>query len=422
MPESNPESDVTVAPAEDERFLATDHLVWFDEPDSRPTQDQLVGVPPGQRFAADRPGSDPGTYPGIYAVRPMQLSLPTATGGSLVPMAGLTWVGVHPDHRRRGVLNAMVRHHLEQTRREGLALSCLHASEPVIYGRYGYGLASQAATLSVSRGATFTAPGLDTAAKALETRLATETGPDLVTRVMECELRVAARLPGSVVGGESYYTAVLRETPEQLRDKEQRRMLFATRDGVDVGLAAFRRTHKWEQHRPNGTLEVAALVGEPDARLALLRRLVDLDLMGTVKLPEVAVDDPIWHWVGPRSASDVIPVDSLWVRIVDLPAALPLRWYAEACDVVVDVTDAHAPWQDGRWRIVVGGGEGRAERTGADADIELPVAALGSAYLGGGNLVALLRAGQLTEKRAGAVGELWRAFRTDLPPTAAIGF
>ncbi|HET8970057.1 MAG TPA: GNAT family N-acetyltransferase, partial [Candidatus Nanopelagicales bacterium] len=377
------DSDVTVAHAADfDRFLATDHLVWFDEPDNLSTDEQLVGVPPEQRFAADRPGAEPGTYPGIYGVRPMQLSVPAATGGRLVPMAGLTWVGVHPDHRRRGVLSAMVRHHLEQTHREGVALSCLHASEPVIYGRYGYGLASQSATLSVGRGATFTAPGLDQDARAVETRLATETGDDLVSRTRECELRVAAALPGSVVGDEGFYRAVLRETPEKLRGKEPRRMLFASRDGVDVGLAAFRRLHKWEQHRPQGTVEVAALLGEPAVRLALLRRLVDLDLMATVKLPEVAVDDPIWQWVGPRSAGDVIPADNLWVRIVDLPAALPLRSYAAACDVVVDVVDPHAPWQAGRWRIVVADGEGRAERTDADADTELPVAALGAAYLG----------------------------------------
>ncbi len=165
-----------------------------------------------------------------------------------------------------------------------------------------------------------------------------------------------------------------------------------------------------------------ALFGEPAVRLALLRRLVDFDLIGTVKLPEHAVDDVIWQWIGPRSARDVIPADNLWLRIVDLPAALPLRSYDGSCDVVVEVTDRYAPWQAGRWRIVVGGGEGRAERTGADPDVELPVAALGSAYLGGTNLVSLLRAGLLSEARPGAVTELWRAFRTDLPPAAASGF
>ena len=75
-------------------------------------------------------------------------------------------------------------------------------------------------------------------------------------------------------------------------------MLFAVRDGVDVGLAAFRRTHKWEQHRPQGTLEVFALVGDAAARLAMLRRLVDFDLMGTVKLPETATYDPLWSGSG----------------------------------------------------------------------------------------------------------------------------
>ena len=405
-----------------ERYVATDHLVWFEEPESLTTEEELVGVPPEQRFAADRPGAAPDTYPGIYGVRPMQLSVPAASGGRLVPMAGLTWVGVHPDHRRQGVLSAMMAHHVEQTRREGVPISGLHASEPVIYGRYGYGLASQAATLSVSRGATFTAPGLDEEAKTLDTRLATETGPALVRRARECELRVATAMPGSVVGDEGFYTAALRETPEDLRDKEPRRTLFAVRDGVDVGLAEFRRQHKWEHHRPNGTVEVRALIGGPAARLALLRRLVDLDLMGTVKLPEMAVDDAIWQWVGPRSATDVVPADNLWLRIVDVEQALPQRWYAGECDVVVELVDDLAPWQAGRWRIVVSGGEGRAERTDADADLTLPVAALGSAYLGGTNLVAQQRAGLLPETRAGAIAELWHAFRTDLPPTAAIGF
>jgi GNAT superfamily N-acetyltransferase len=422
-PDSTPGPPVVVDRAtDDERFLATDLLVWFDEPESLPTATQLEGVPPEQRFAADpADGSgDPTTHAGIYGVRPMQVSVPYAGGGRWQPMAGLTWVGVHPDHRRRGVLTAMLRHHVEQTHREGLALSCLHASEAAIYGRHGWGLASQSSTLSLGRGTTLTAPGLDGTAAATSTRLVTETGDDLVRRVMDCELRVGEQQPGSVVGSEGYYRSVLRETPERLRDKEPRRMLFAVRDGVDVGLAAFRRTHKWEQQRPQGTLEVHALLGDPATRLALLRRLVDFDLMATVKLPDTAPDDPLWSWLGPRSASDVVPADNLWVRLVDLPAAVVQRTYAADCDVVVEVDDPYAPWQAGRWRIVVSDGEGRAERTDSAPDVALPVWALGAAYLGGGNLLAHQRAGLLPDSPA--VGELWRAFRTDLAPTTAIGF
>jgi predicted acetyltransferase len=311
---------------------------------------------------------------------------------------------------------------VEQTRREGVAISALHASEPAIYGRYGYGLATEATSITLGRGTTFTAPGLEDAAGRLRTTLATETGPELVRRLRECELRVAQRRPGVVVADEEFYAAAVREVPERLRDKERRRYLFAVRDGVDVGHAAFRRAHKWERNRPSGTVQVDALCGGPAAELALLRRLVDLDLMASVRLPEIGHDDPLRHWIGPRADTDAVPVDNLWLRLVDLEAALPLRWYDSGCDVVVDVADEQAPWQAGRWRIKVHGGEGRAERTDAGAEVSLPVSALGAVFLGGPSLTSLHLAGLVTEHRPGAVRELGRAFRTDLAPAAAMGF
>ena len=62
------------------------------------------------------------------------------------------------------------------------------------------------------------------------------------------------------------------------------------------------------------------------------------------------------------------------------------------------------------------------EPTDAPVDVTLPVSALGAAYLGGGNLVAMLRAGLIGERRQGAVAELSRAMRTDVAPTAAFMF
>jgi predicted acetyltransferase len=164
-----------------------------------------------------------------------------------------------------------------------------------------------------------------------------------------------------------------------------------------------------------------ALVGDPAARLALLRRLVDFDLMGSVKLRGVGLDDPILLWAGgPRSTSDVGTYDSLWVRLVDLPAALEQRTWSAACDVVVEVVDTTAPWNDGTWRIEVDEtGRVAVEKSDASADVRLPASALGAAYLGGGNLVAMHQAGLLAEERAGAVASLWRAMRTDVLPTAA---
>src|SRR5690606_23641954 len=118
----------------------------------------------------------------------------------LVPCAGLTWVGVHPDHRRRGALTAMLRHHVEQTHREGVALSALHASEPEIYGRHGYGAASYAAATTLARGITVKAPGLDAEAGRLRTSLATMTDAGVAERIHACLELVAATAPGTVVG------------------------------------------------------------------------------------------------------------------------------------------------------------------------------------------------------------------------------
>lgn len=411
---------------DDERYLGTDQIVWFEELASASTADQLLAVPADQRFAAQLDDAEPGPYPGIYGVCPMQLAVPhhSPERALLVPCAGLTWVGVHPDHRRRGVLTAMLRHHVEQTHREGVAISALHASEPAIYGRHGYGVATRSSTVTLGRGTELRAPELDSVAAEIRTRFATASDPGISRRVRECELRAAASSPGAVVGDEDFYTAIIRgnERPEQLREKEPMRFLFARRDNTDVGLVAFRRRHKWEHARPQGKLEVFGLIGDAATRLALLRRVLDFDLMGTVTVPQLGVDDPIWSWIGPRGADEVETHDNLWIRIVDLPEALALRSYAEDCDVVVDVDDPAAPWQAGRWRIVVRDGSAHAERTEDPADVAIPVAVLGSAFLGGANLVASLRAGVLGEQRPGAVAELSRAFRTDLAPTPAIGF
>ncbi|MEP6648986.1 MAG: GNAT family N-acetyltransferase [Lapillicoccus sp.] len=419
------QSPIHVDRAKDaERFLATDLSVWFQGISTASTDQQLFGLAEDQRFAAEIEGSDPTTYPGVYGVFPMTLSVPGPDAGlRQVPCAGLSWVGVHPDHRRRGVLTAMMRHHFEQVHEEaGTHVSALHASEPAIYGRHGYGLASLELQVELGREASLAAPELEDAASSVSTQFATVSDPDMPARMRECHLRSAGL--GAVVGNTGYYERICFQPPEQLRDKEPWRVLFARRDGQDVGFAMFRRSHKWEKYRPAGELSVWALIGDPVAQLVLLRRLVDFDLMGTVSVGKVGVDDPLILWAGgPRSTSDVGTYDSLWVRLVDLPAALEDRAWDQQCDVVVEVDDESAPWNHGRWRIYVDGtGRATVEQAFSEADIRLPVQALGAAYLGGGNLVAQQRAGLIAERRTGTVAELSRAMRTPVAPTAAIGF
>ena len=276
--------------------------------------------------------------------------------------------------------------------------------------------------MRLARGTTLTAPGLDEAAAAISTRMVTATEPDVPARLRACHLAVAEL--GAVVGDLGYYERICQQLPEHLRDKEPWRVLFARRDGADVGFAAFRRTDKWEQARPNGSIAAWAVVGDAATRLALLRRLVDFDLISTVKVGNVGADDPLLLWAGgPRATAGIETYDSLWIRLVDLPEALMDRTWGAPCDVVLDVADRAAPWNEGRWRVHADeSGTATVERTTADADVRLPVEALGAAYLGGANLLNATRAGLVTEQRAPQLPCGARALRSDVTPTAAVGF
>lgn len=411
---------IDVRPSEDAaKYLATDQLVWFGEVTDADAEHLRLGLPEDQRFVVDLPDGPDDLHSGIYGVRPMEMSLP---GGALVPIAGLTWVGVHPDARRRGVLAAMMTDHLARTRDAGTALSALHASEAAIYGRFGYGSAVLMHQVTLGRGTTFTAPHLEDEAAAVTTHLLDMAAPGVTERMRATQLAAAPDFPGTIVGSPDFFSLMAHEPPEQLRDKERRRILFARRDGKDVGFTGLRREHKWDNARPSGTVVVGTLCGGPAARLALARRVVDLDLMGTTKLDNVGLDDALLGWIGgPRGAGDLKTWDSTWVRLVDLETAWPLRSYEADCDVVVEVTDRYAPWNAGRWRLTASSGVGAAAPTDRDADVTLDVAVLGAGYLGH-SIGGLLRAGLVQEHRPGSYADLARAMRTLVAPEPSIGF
>jgi predicted acetyltransferase len=94
---------------------------------------------------------------------------------------------------------------------------------------------------------------------------------------------------------------------------------------------------------------------------------------------------------------------NLWVRLVDVGAALEARAYAAPLDVVLDVADRFCPWNAGRWRLEADETGARCARTSAPADLALDVADLGAAYLGGPSLEALAAIGRGRELRPGAL-------------------
>ena len=72
--------------------------------------------------------------------------------GGQAACGGVSFVAVLPNYRRRGIMSGMLRHLLADIADRGEPLAALFASEPEIYGRFGFGCASEDLRLTIPRG------------------------------------------------------------------------------------------------------------------------------------------------------------------------------------------------------------------------------------------------------------------------------
>lgn len=409
----DPADDAAVADV-----LAMDQLVWSDGLRT-PRHLALRDTPSRAAWIATVDGEQAG----IAGSWDIELSVPTKGGASLRPTEGLTWVGVHPDHRRRGVLSALMRAHLRWTRDEQRrSLSALKASEASIYGRYGYGVATRELMTTFSQGTAFAAPeAVEALAGATTTRMTT-IGPEHAERLHALARRCGTVAAGQIVRSVADFERILTDVPEMRGEREPARLLWATRDGEDVGCAWFHRTPSWSAGAPQGKVGVFVVMNtDMGARLALARRLTTFDLMSTTEY-WTTLDDPLVLWrAGQRPHGSGVS-DDLWLRITDLPAAVSERGHAADLDLTVAVTDRVLPDNAGTWRWTAREGEGALARTDGPADLALDIADLGALWLGDQTVGARVRAGYVTERRGGAAAELDAALRTPTLPIASLNF
>lgn len=326
--------------------------------------------------------------------------------GARTPVSGLTWVGVHPGHRRRGLLRAMIDDHVQRSLARGEAVSALFAAEPGIYGRFGYGLAARDLRLRIPRAAALRdVPGWR------DVRIRVERFEERHAPVVH-DLHGAVDRPGWATRETPELRAARMSDPEAFRNgAESLRIAVAEVDGVPAGYATFRRKEAWEVPGPRGTVSVRELVATtPAVARALWGVLLDLDLMATTETGLLPVDDPITHLLVDLRAAEPRTGDNLWVRLLDVPAALRARRYAAPVDVVLEVTDALVPANAGRWHLTAGPAAADVAATDAEADVTLDVRELGAAYLGGTRMAGLAAAGLVTEHRPGALAETTTAF------------
>ncbi|MDF3291229.1 GNAT family N-acetyltransferase [Streptomyces silvisoli] len=345
-----------------------------------------------------------------------RLSVP---GGSLVPTAGVTCVGVRSTHRRRGVLTAMMRRQLDDVRRWGEPLAVLTASEPPIYGRFGYGLATERLRMEID---------------SARVRLTAPTGTDEIrlrlvpprAGIAACEAvyarRVAGR-PGMLARQPGWERLPLLDPPSERRGAGEVGCVLAERNGEVVGFARFAVKSDWDEAGPKGSVlvrDVEAL--DPAGYAALWRHLFEVDLTSTVIASNRPADDPLLHLVSDVRRCRLRVRDGMFVRLVDVGAALAARTYAAPVDVVLEVEDAFCPWNEGRWRLSGDQKGATCERTTDSADMALSVRELACGYLGGFGLTALAGAGRIRELRPGALTEAATAFGHPVAPWLPHGF
>ncbi|HYO19404.1 MAG TPA: GNAT family N-acetyltransferase [Dermatophilaceae bacterium] len=416
-------SIVPLTAADRQRLLNVDLAAFFFDPNAYPADIVTSHFDWARTFGATREGSD--ELAGVYTSYDMSLTAPGPPDAlSRVPMAGLSWVSVHPDHRRRGVLREMITHHFARLRDQGVSLSGLHAAEVPIYGRFGYGISSVELLLKLGRGTVFTAPSLEEAAGQISTRFVAADSDATARLVHDLHLRCAASTLGAVTRPERMTRVTFIDLPLTRQGHEPSQVLIAHVDGQPAGYAVFSREHKWKDNRPKGLVKVSELAAaDPATLLALARRLVDFDLTASITISGRGADDPLVWWAGGPRALGVSGSDSLWLRLIDVGAALAARGYSSPCDVVLDVVDPVCPWNQHGWRLTVDrNGVANCVPTTDEADLRLPVQSLAAAYLGSRSIAAQAHQGLVTELTAGSVRLLSRAMSSDREPVGAIEF
>lgn len=301
------------------------------------------------------------------------------------------------------------------------SIAVLTASEPVIYGRFGYGLSTQSLRWSVPRGPRNlkAVAGSDgNRMRLVDPRAAYE----------RCQALYDAQVPtrpGMLAREGGWHASALFDHESQRGGC--RPMLRVIAEGPDGTLVAYARYAVREDYSTRGRPGCKVNVREVRARdaasyAAIWRFLLDLDLTDEVMSPSMPLDDPIIHLLNDARAAQPVLADGLYTRLVDVDEALAVRRYSVPVDMVFEVADAFCPWNAGRWRLTGDADGAVCAKTGDPADILIGVRELGSAYLGGFTLGALHRASLIEELRPGAVTAASLAFASDPVPWLPFGF
>jgi predicted acetyltransferase len=387
-------------------FLRTTEAAFHEQPSDEDVEAWSTVFEPERSLAA----FDGPRMVATAGVFTRELTVP----GALMTVAGVTAVGVLPTHRRRGLLTGLMRRQLDDVRATGEPVAALWASEPVIYGRFGYGLAARHGALTLPTGGTRLRPGIP--APAGRTELLEPA--DAVDRIASLYDRLRRHRVGHLDRAGAWWQRRVHD-PEAHRHGRGplRAAVHEAPDGTVDAYALYGVRLEWAESGPNSAIVVREVLADgPEAAAGIWSFLLGLDLTRTIEAWPIAPDEPIFDLVEGPARPQVRVGPNLWIRLVDIGAALAARTYGAPFEVVLEVEDAFCPWNAGRHRLAWDGAVATCEPTADAADLALGAADLGAAYLGGTSLAALAAIGRVRELRAETLDPVARAFRIAREP------
>lgn len=386
----------------------------LDQAEHRPAYDLFraslhVGPVGDQRWGCMAHSYEPGRVWGSFAGGRMvgtAMSFPSrlaVPGGAELPMSAVSGVGVRADHRRRGALTGLMRAQLAASRDAGDVFAGLRPSEAGIYGRFGYAPGTVARTTRVQPAKVLVRPGVPSGGEVLllDADEALSTLPGSYDRIF-------GHRPGMIRRSQGWWDAAL---GWRLRGSDH--VLVAAHFGPSGpdGFVAYTP----EQNTPGDPLSGATLrvldfqAGNQPSANDLWRFLLGIDMVDQVVAYIRPVDEPLEAMMVDQRAVRAELDDELWLRLIDVPAALAGRTYADIAPVVIEVVDIDLPANGGRYLV----GPQGVERTDAPAALGMPVDVLAAVYLGAARPSALAGVGRVEVIDPTAVGRADRLFATE---------
>jgi predicted acetyltransferase len=297
---------------------------------------------------------------------------------------------------------------LDGCRQQGESVAYLWATEDTIYGRFGFGLASFAGEIDVPRErSAFHTPSLASGRVRLVSPAAAE---EYVALIYE---RAAAAIPGMFVRSRDWWQNRVLVDDWRRGSGGDMQCAVLEDEGRPTAYALYRMNPAFERHLQIGAVAVIEAIGEsPLATGAIWRYLFDTDLMARVRAGLLPLDHPLLLLMAEPRRLGFSLRDGVWVRLIDVGAALSARSYRPEGSVIIEVADEFCPWNAGRWRIGCDG----VDRTDAAPALRCDVTALGSVYLGGFTWARLACALRVHELTSGAAAHADMIFQPSSAP------